>query len=622
MDNFNTTYKQEIAFVRLLVPFTLGIIMIYDYKSSCAQGYLILITTLLFLYLCAKNTAPKPGKIRPNDGINGLFCHMLMLLTGLLSSTLYDQRNNTDYYVIKNITYLKITISEEPVDRQNIILFTANVTKCVCKNQPQQQSKATNHIFKVASGRMKVSLLKNTHFPITLQYGDELVIPANFIEVPSPLNPSEFDYKKWLATQNIYHQTILKQEEIIKIKSHQGNWLRSRAISLRTEQIKIFRRIIKDDDAFAVATTLILGYRADLSPEILDIYSKTGTIHALSVSGMHVALLYMVLNYMLWFLDRKRGARLIKTLLVLSALWFYTLLTGFSPSALRACMMISVYIMAKLFNRNTNSYNVIAFTAFCLLLYQPFLIWDVGFQLSFIAVLGLIYFQPKIQNCLPLKRPWLANLWSIIAMSLSAQLATFPLSVYYFHQFPVYFLLSNLFLTLPATLIMYTGLIVLTLRFEALGPLFEWLITFTNAGLNRIADLPFSGITAIWMSRLEIFLLSLTLLLLIMACERRKKALLLTSMLLLLCLQTSISYHKLKSLYQKKIVRFILKKNYAVAAISAHQAVLFTDLTQESKAFRFSVKPALDQHRITQITFIKANVTSDLKDNLIFDQLN
>lgn len=611
MENPHLIAKQEIVFVRLLAPFSLGILVFYGYKLSGFEQYLIALTTVLFIYLCIRNRSVKPTNIRLNKGWNGLLGHVLLFLIGALSSTLYNSHNHSDYYAFKKSDYLKISISDEPVNRQNLILFVADVTYYTTKDHLLKPISSGNRLFEHASGKIKVSLLKKDPFSTTLKYGDELLIPARFVEVAPALNPAAFDYKKWLATQNIYHQTILKQEEVVQLHTNRGNRIRRFALSLRAGQVGLFRRIIKDDDAFAVAATLILGYRADLNPEIFDIYAKTGTIHALSVSGMHVGLLYLVLNRMLWFLGNKQGLRFIKTIAILFFIWCYTLLTGFSPSALRACIMISVYILAKLFNRNTNSYNIIAFTAFCLLLYNPFFIWDVGFQLSFIAVLGLIYLQPKIQNSIPLKNPWLANLWGIVAMSISAQLATYPLSVYYFHQFPVYFLLSNLFLTLPAILIMYIGLIILLFRLEALGPFFEWLINFSNSGLGIIARLPFAGVNAIWLTKPELLLLSSALLLLIMAWDRREKGLLKISILLWLGLQSSISYHKLQSFHQKKIIQFTLKRNYAVASISAHRAIVVTDLTQKSKAFQLSVKPALDQHRVTRITFLQTNVTSD-----------
>lgn len=608
MNVLNSSHIQEVAFVRILVPFSLGIMSFYTTTYSASPfTCLVLINFLLFGYLYIRHISITNAIRKRTKGLNGLIFNLLLFFTGALSCALYKQHNNTDYYIFKKSNYIKISISEEPENRQNIILFTANVTQSFKKKHPYKPGKGLYYTSSKVSGKIRVTLFKNTTDSIGLKYGDDLIIPSKFTETPPPLNPSEFNFKQWLALKNIYHQTFLNQDEIVKLETKSGNKLLALAMQMRKNQVGTYRKLIKDEDAFAVASTLILGYRADLSSEILDIYSKTGTIHALSVSGMHVGLLYLILNQALWFLNKRRGMQFLKIVLILFIIWFYTLITGYAPSALRASIMISIFIVAKLFRKQTNSYNILAFTAFLLLLYNPFLIWDVGFQLSFMAVLGLIYLQPKIQGYFAIKQLWLAKIWEITAISLAAQLATYPLSVYYFHQFPIYFIISNLFITLPVTLIMYIGILIALFKLDSLGPLLEWLIIFTNSGLTQITKLPGSGISAIWLSKTEFILLSVSLTLFVIACAELKKKLLIYSLIVFLGLQGMISYHKIQAYHQKKIIQFTLKKNYAIAAIFAQQALLFTDLDQESKVFKYSVKPALDQHRITEVIFVALN---------------
>lgn len=615
MNSLKEIAHTEIVFVRILIPFAMGIVSCYSRETHFLFYYLLSLKLFLFATLVIINISYSKRNIHRYKGINGIILHGFLFVAGSLSSISYNSHINTDYYIFKKSKYLKIRIFDEPQKRQNIILFSAIVTKSSPSNPSLTAQKHNIQLFNRASGKIRVSILVNDTNQLTLKYGEELIIPARFNEIPTPANPAEFDFKGWLASQNIYHQTFLKQEELIKLNTNSGNKLIAFALELRAKQVAIYRKLIKDDDAFAVASTLILGYRADLSPQMLDIYSKTGTIHALSVSGMHVGLIYLVLNWLLYFLNKNKATRLIKTTLILCPIWFYALLTGFSPSVLRSAIMISVFILATLFNRTSNSYNIIAFTAFCLLLYDPFLIWDVGFQLTFLAVLGLIYLQPKIECWFHPKHTWLNKIWSTIAMSLAAQLATYPFSVYYFHQFPIYFLLSNLFITLPTALIMYTGLIILLFKLECLGPLFEWLITFTNLGLDQIARLPFSGISAIWISKTELILLCVSLTLFMMAASEAKKGLLITAITLFAGMQSFMTYEKLRAFHQKRTIRFALKKNYAVALIHSHKAFLFTDLTSESKTFKYFVKPALDQRKVTQIQFREATSSPELKDH-------
>lgn len=598
--------KAEIAFVRILFPFTAGILVFYGLRVPLFIDYLILINIALFIYLFIVNLLYKQLNIYHYKVVTGLLLHCLLFTLGGLCSILYNQYIHTDYYVSKNSKYLKIKIIDEPQQKPNIILFTAFVTKCYPSSTSAPGVKPDNYVARQVSGKIKVAVRLDSLVPLTLKYGDELLILSKFSETEPPLNPSAFDFKSWLAMQNIYHQTFLKQQELVKLYSNKGNKLISYALDLRKKQVTIYRKLIKDDNAFALASTLILGYRSDLDAITLDIYAKTGTIHALSVSGMHVGLIYLVLNWLLSFLDRKRSLKLLKTILILTLIWFYALLTGFSPSVLRSAIMLSVFIIAKISAKATNSYNIIAFAAFCLLLYNPFLIWDVGFQLSFLSVFGLICLQPAIHAWIPIKKPFLDKVWGAMAMSLAAQLATYPFSIYYFHQFPIYFLFSNLFIMLPMALIMYLGIAILIFKLDCLGSIFEWLINLTNTGLNWIANLPFSSISAIWINKTELFLLCLSLVLFVMAMKGFKKQLLMASFTAFLGLQSLITYDKLQALHQKKTIRFKLKKNYALALISSGKAILYTDLKPESKAYRYAIRPTLDQHRVTSIIFRKA----------------
>ncbi len=594
-------YQHELVFARILIPFTLGILTFYECKAYWILNGLFLINIFL-LVLLILNSSYKMINGKDYSGLWGLIFQAFLFFAGSLSCILYKQCIRSDYYAFKKSKYLKIQIISEPEKRQNIILFDGLVTKTVRLSSSLSTQLNNKYDFHSASGKIRVTILTNRD-GLALKYGEELLIPAIYRETEPPLNPAEFNFKDWLATQNIYHQVLLRDNEFIRLNTNTGNSLIRLALALREEQVSVYRKLIKNNDAFSIAATLILGYRTNLSAEMLDIYSKTGTIHVLSVSGMHVGLVYVILNWLLFFLNGKKIFRALKTMIILALIWFYALLTGFSPSVLRAAVMISVFITATLFNRNSNSYNTIAFAAFCLLVYHPFLIWDVGFQLSFMAVFGLVYLQPKIKDMLPLKCPWLTKGWSVIAMSLAAQLSTYPFSVYYFHQFPVYFLLSNLFIMLPAALIMYTGILVLIFKLECLGTLFEWLIIFMNSGLTRISTFPLSGISAIWLTKTELALLCLALTLFIISLNELRKQLLIISVTIFLCFQSLIAYDELRGIHQKKTMRFNLKKNYAVALLNAQQAILFTDVKPGSKTYRYFIKPALDQHRINRILF-------------------
>ncbi len=520
--------------------------------------------------------------------------NIFWLIIGALICLNHNNALKENYFGNKNYDYLKVWVNNEPEKTNDILRFEAKVTHGYDKKQQ------INTI-----GNLLIALKVDSQNQIKLDYGDELLIAAKYLPVEPAYNPAEFNFKSWLAAKNIYHQTFINQNQIIKLNQIKGNPILKYAIEVRKKQIAIYRKLIINDEAFAVASTLVLGYRTDLNKDTLLAYSKTGTIHALSVSGMHVGIIYVLLNLALFFLDNKKLLRLVKLSLIFSLIWYYALLTGFSPSVLRAAIMLSIFIVAKFFNRSSNNYNILAFTAFCLLFYNPFLIWHVGFQLSFLAVFGLIYLLPKIYKWLYLKNRMLDKLWSTIALCLAAQIATFPLSIYYFHQFPLYFIFANIFILIPIIFLMYLGITILVFKVYFLAPIFEWIINFTNNGLKWIANLPFSGINAIYINQWQLILLSLTLILFINALVNYNKKLLITAILSIFVFQSYTTFHKYQILNQKKIIFFSLRKNYATAFIEAKKAIILTDLSPEDKNYQFFIKPALDQLQITDLKHIK-----------------
>ncbi len=284
--------------------------------------------------------------------------------------------------------------------------------------------------------------------------------------------------------------------------------------------------------------------------------------------------------------------------------------------------MISIFITAKTFARNKNSYNTLAFAAFCQLIYNPFLIWDVGFQLSYISVFGLIYLQPKIYKWIYVKNKWLNKVWELVAISLSAQLVTFPLCIYYFHQFPVYFLLGNLFISIPLLLIMIVGIAVLAPFLDIIFPIFEWIIVTTNSVLKWIADLPYSTFSSVWINLTELILLSLALGFFVYALAKLNKKFLFASLLIYIGYISMITYDDWNAVHQKKIIFFTLRKNYAAAFITGHEAILLTDLSKDDRNYQFFIEPALEQSQINNINFISIKQDTILhhfvkKDNQI-----
>src|SRR5690606_7700288 len=198
-------------------------------------------------------------------------------------------------------------------------------------------------------------------------------------------------------------------------------------------------------DARDIVAALILGYRAHFPVETLTAFVNTGTVHVLSVSGLHVGLVFLLLNFTLGFLDRFRYGKSLRFLLILTAIWAYVLLTGMAPSILRAGVMISFLLVAGCSGRANLNLNSLFASACCLLFLDSFIIFDMSFQLSYVAVLGLITLYPMLNSLVEINNRWLRGIRHALLVSLSAELFTTPLALYYYLQFPNYFLLGNLF---------------------------------------------------------------------------------------------------------------------------------------------------------------------------------
>ena len=229
------------------------------------------------------------------------------------------------------------------------------------------------------------------------------------------------------------------------------------ALKLRKSFINIFENQGISGRNFAVVTALVLGMDDYLDNDTRKEFSSAGAIHILCVSGLHVGVIYMVLNALLFFLKRNKYARALRSLILLIGIWFYAMLTGLAPAVLRAATMFSFVIIGTGIKRKAGVFNSLTVSAFILLLFNPFLIYNVGFQLSYAAVIAIVAIQPTIYQIWQPKNKIADNIWGITTVSVAAQLGTAPLGLFYFHQFPNYFIITNLIAIPLATLILYAG---------------------------------------------------------------------------------------------------------------------------------------------------------------------
>jgi len=609
-----TLHKAEIPLTLLLLPFItgLGFAVIFPctgYLVYLVSGFYVVLSVFVFTNLFYKRL-----NIYKARWIGGALVHILLLLAGMISVEMHREINSDIHFSKHKADILVVKISSEPKLNEKIARFTAIV----------EEIKYQNNV-RAVTGNLMVSVMVDSATKNRFTYGDELLIPANFTPVEAPLNPAEFNYKAYLAHQNIYQQSFLPQSQVITLRKGQGNPVIANALALRKHLVEKLSRNMHDTNALAVASTIILGYRADLRKEVQEAYSKTGTMHLLSVSGMHVGLVYLLISFLLAFLPPKRYGKVIKAAISITLIWCYAVITGFSPAVCRAAMMLSLFIVGFTFNRHINRLNLLALSAFIFLLYNPFLITDAGFQLSYLAVFGIIILQPIIYKWVNLKSKLGKRLWMVCSVSIAAQVILFPVSAFYFHDLPVYFLVSNVFIIVPSAIIMYGGILYLALPqipvvSAALGWLLEKTIMIMTGTLTAIEHAPLGSINKIWINTGESVLIFGLISSGFYCIVRRDKKRLKLSIAFLTLIAISMSFKRYNAMNTDTITFFSLRKNSAILFRNGDKAVLLTDLKPTDKTYQYSIQPYLDSCKITDLQNI--GLDKNIKTNYVIKQQN
>jgi competence protein ComEC len=328
-----------------------------------------------------------------------------------------------------------------------------------------------------------------------LRPGDKILVQNSPEPIPPPMYPNEFDYRGFLARKEIHFRQFVGTKFVLAERVENSFWTYPME-NLREKLSLLLKEKIPHTNSQSIAGALLLGQKQSLDPELRNAYAQAGVMHILAVSGLHVGILYAVFLFPLKGLQLGKKARKRYLLMIVGIIWMYAVLTGLAPSVVRASTMFSLITLGQMRDRKPSTFNVLAFSAILMIAFDPEVIFEVGFQLSYLAVAGIVLIQPLIVNLwLPSNR-FLEYFWQLTAVSLAAQLATFPLSVYYFHIFPVYFLLANLLVIPLAFLIMQVGIPFLFLGWmpwigESLGWVLSWMIEFQNQIALSIRDLPF-----------------------------------------------------------------------------------------------------------------------------------
>lgn len=296
-----------------------------------------------------------------------------------------------------------------------------------------------------------------------LNLDDVLRVTTEVIPIENKGNPGEFDLKTYWKTKGIQGMFFIEDRDFKVIRNEPASWLTRIVRKANLLCMNILSSHLKGTE-LGIAQALILGDKSLLDNEIRSAFSATGAMHILAVSGLHIGLILQLLIFMIQFtanwISRSKAI-----FLIVIVLWFYALMTGFSPSVIRAVFMFSVLTLTQWTGIQTSSINALFFTAFVIVLLKPMYFFDIGFQLSYLAMLGIFLFYPVIGRAWNPQNKILSYLWEGTAIGFAAQVVTTPLTLYYFHQFPNYFALANLGLMGLSSVVLAVGIFILGLHF-------------------------------------------------------------------------------------------------------------------------------------------------------------
>lgn len=577
---------REAPFIRFVIPLMLGISIqltnpITDYWVLVSIGIPIILLYFSFNFL--------PVSYQFNfQFIKGILLSCLLLFLGYCLPFFHTSTNATYYFEhhLNKSTHSLVKVLSSPDEKEKTYKIDVEVVQLFDKNSSTP-----------CSGQAILYLQKNERVQ-ALQAGDHLLIYNRFRQIPATTNPGSFDYKRYCALKNIFYTAYIPSNAWMQLGKHTHS-LSGRFDLLNAVCRQIIHQSLKDSTAFGLAEALLVGYKKNMDQETVQAYSKTGIAHIIAISGMHMALVYSSLKNLLLLLPIFKSNRKIAIVIALTFMWCFALLTGLPPSVTRAACMFSFLAIGELSDRKITSYNNLAASAFMLLCINPNWLADIGFQLSYLAVLSLQIFYSRIYTRLYFKQTLLDLSWKLLAATIAAQILTFPLCIYYFHQFPILFLLTNLVAIPATTLILY--LEIITLLFSWIKPLAAYLgkvivclIHWLNSFIKSLSQLEFISWNQLHIQLWQMMLLFGIVILFTLFASSKKFKQLMLALTMCIVLLSSFTLDIIQTNKQQYAVIFQAPKQSVLEFFVGHQYYSPDENSykQQPKVTQYIIQPA------------------------------
>jgi len=555
---------KKAPFLRLLIPVIIGILLQWYIQFDWEQ---ILLAAVCFaIAFTAFQLLPLVLRFKFQT-LQGFLINLLLIVLGLFITYQKDIRYRENWFgnIYHDSDYIIATINEPLLEKNKSYKAEAVVDNIL-----------HNETVKNTAGKIIIYFEKDSANELSLKYGDKILISKKLQEIRNSGNPGAFNYQRYSAFRQIFHNVFLKKNDWLLLDGKNINPFNQFLFTARRNVLNILQKNMQGhDDQLAIAEALLIGYMQDLDKDLVQAYSNTGVVHIIAISGMHLALIYVMLVCIFNKMPFIRKSKIIKVIFILSCLWLFSLLTGGAASILRSAVMFSCIVIGENFGRKTSIYNSLAASAFILLCYNPYFLWDVGFQLSYLAVLGIVIFQKPIYHLLYIKNKWVNKLWALVSVSLAAQIFTFPVCIYYFHQFPTLFLFTNIIMVPLSSLILFVEIFLIALAWmpfvgSLIGKLTWWLVWLMNKIILWFNDLPF----ALW-DRISASVASTLILYAFIVCAgywllNKSKTALRLSLLLLLGFVILTGYTKWQTAIQQKLIVYNVPQHQSIDFINGN----------------------------------------------------
>jgi competence protein ComEC len=476
------------SIIKLTIFLVIGIVLAHSIDTDFQVILCLTITCVILLctyWIFLRNKIDR-------SPLFGMLTYLCMLGVGIISYAIQNEKLQPNHYTHLNI-------SQD---------FNAIIFKIEERLKPDNYT--TKYIVSISSfngentsGKLLINMQRDS-LKSALSVDDLLFCSTKLQAIQNPLNPYQFDYSSYLELKQVYHQLYLKQGEL-RLLSDSKTTIYGFADALRT---RINTKLIAagfEKEALSIMNALLLGQRQTIDKSTYNNYVNSGTIHILAVSGLHVGIILWILNFLFRPLLYLKYGNYIRPFILVTILWTFAIIAGLSPSVTRAVTMFSIISIAMHLKRPTNIYNTLVISAFVILLVKPTFLFQVGFQMSYLAVLGIVSVQPILYKLWKPKDSIFNKLWQIFTVTLAAQAGVVPISLFYFHQFPGLFFISNVVVIPFLGLILGFGLLVIafaligflpkpfvdiySLIIESLNAFIAWVAQFENF---LFRDIPFT----------------------------------------------------------------------------------------------------------------------------------